>query len=121
MTPEEIRDDRLFNEKVKLIGKGLVSVNGYLSKQELVQCIELLKDPVRVFISEVESLTPMRVRLKIEDGKEHFQFHIEQPKYTGFRADYTTITDVITLEQAKAFFKGYLAFSKVQSKINQQV
>lgn len=117
MTTKEIRDDRPLEEKAKIVAQGLISMSGYFSKAEICKCLEMLKDPELVFIEEVESQSPLKVQIKNMDNKRFFRFYIPKPMTTTL--DNGTITEIPTLEQAKAFFKGYLSWEKIQSRIKE--
>lgn len=112
---KEIRDDRPLDEKATVIAKGLLAINGYLSANELHKCIEMLKDPELVFVGEVHAQSPLRIQIRDMDGRRFFRFFIPKPINAFF--DDGTITEVPTLEAAKAFFKGYMSWEKVQSKL----
>lgn len=112
---KEIRDDRPLEEKATVIAKGLLAINGYLSANELHKCIEMLKDPELTFIGEVHAQSPLRVQVRDMDGRRFFRFFIPKPNNVFF--DDGTITEISTLEQAKAFFKGYMSWIKVQTKL----
>lgn len=109
---KEIRDDRLLEDKVQIVAKGLLKIDGMLSKNELCKCIRMLEDPELAFIAEVESKTNLKVRIKTQLDKRYFEFYYMRSPSVKGSSDQVTITELPTLENAQAFLKGYLTYYK---------